>query len=395
MKRRQWLRWGCAQCVACSGVALAQTGGPSGSASAADLPAWAAPQRFTRPDLASDEGGLWALMDREESRLRRSAFRMRDEALLAYLSGIACKLGGSHCPDIRVYPLRMPYFNASMAPNGMMQIWSGLLLRVDNEAQLAAVIGHEIGHYLMRHTLERLRDIKARAAFGQFMGLFGIVGLMGQLATLASAMAFSRDQERDADRIGLQLMRQTDYDPREAAKVWANLQQELRANPAGDPGVGSVMLATHPPSDERRITLETLAADAGGQTFEAEYRARLAPFRPQLLEDEVKRGRPDESLALLTRLLTVEPGQPELLHFRAEAYRQRGKPEDTEPALADVQAALQTGRAPTDSLRLLGQLQHRAGRQDAARDAWRQYLDRAPQAPDADMIRQQLQETTP
>lgn len=79
------------------------------------------------------------MMDREESRLRRSPFRLRDATLETYLSELACKLAGEHCPDMRVYPLRAPYFNASMAPNGMMQVWSGLLLRVENEAQLAAV----------------------------------------------------------------------------------------------------------------------------------------------------------------------------------------------------------------------------------------------------------------
>jgi len=54
----------------------------------------------------------------------------------------------------------MPCFNAGMAPNGMMQIWSDLLMRVESEVQLAPVIEHEIGHYLQRHTVERLRDIK-------------------------------------------------------------------------------------------------------------------------------------------------------------------------------------------------------------------------------------------
>ena len=86
-----------------------------------------------------------------------------------------------------------------MAPNGMLQIWSGLLLRVENEAQLAAVLGHEIGHYLQRHTLDHLRDAKSRCAFATFMAAFGVVGLVGQMATLASAFTFTRDQEREAD----------------------------------------------------------------------------------------------------------------------------------------------------------------------------------------------------
>ena len=102
----------------------------------------------TRPNCTGDEGGLWAMMDREETRLRRSPFRMRNVELDKYLSGIACQLAADHCPDIRVYAMRTPYFNASMAPNGMLQIWSGLLLRMENEAQLAAIVAHEIGHYV-------------------------------------------------------------------------------------------------------------------------------------------------------------------------------------------------------------------------------------------------------
>ena len=95
-----------------------------------DRPGWIAPPRFTRPEVATDEGGLWAMMDREETRMRRSPFLIRDANLRDYLQGIACKLAGEHCPDVRVYPVRTPFFNASMAPNGMMQVWSGLLLRV-------------------------------------------------------------------------------------------------------------------------------------------------------------------------------------------------------------------------------------------------------------------------
>jgi Zn-dependent protease with chaperone function len=155
---------------------------------------WQSPPRLTRPDIATDEGGLWAMMDREEARLRRSPFVIRDTALREYVQGIACKLAGPHCPDVRVHLVNTPIFNAFMAPNGMMQVWSGLLLRVENEAQLAAILGHEIGHYLQRHSLERLRDARTRSAFGQFLGVFGLVGAIGQLAVLASMMAYSREQ---------------------------------------------------------------------------------------------------------------------------------------------------------------------------------------------------------
>ncbi|HEY5324391.1 MAG TPA: hypothetical protein VIK58_16305, partial [Caldimonas sp.] len=66
MKRRRLLAAACAHCTALASVAAwAQASAPA---------PWAAPSRFLRPELSSDEGGLWSLMDREESRLRRSPF---------------------------------------------------------------------------------------------------------------------------------------------------------------------------------------------------------------------------------------------------------------------------------------------------------------------------------
>ncbi|MBP6194207.1 MAG: hypothetical protein KA451_07395, partial [Methyloversatilis sp.] len=102
--------------------------GSSAGTALALLPAlsrgeFVAPPRFQRPDIASDEGGLWALMDREEEKLKRSRFLLGDADLQRYVSDIACRLAGEHCPDMRVYVVRTPYFNASMAPNGMMQVW--------------------------------------------------------------------------------------------------------------------------------------------------------------------------------------------------------------------------------------------------------------------------------
>jgi predicted Zn-dependent protease len=213
---------------------------------------WQAPPRFVRPDTASDEGGIWASMDREETKLRRSAFNLRDPQLQPYVQDIACRLGGDHCPDIRVYLVRTPYFNASMAPNGMMQVWSGLMLRVDNEAQLAAVLGHEIGHYLERHSLERLRAAKSSSAIGQFAGMFGVVGLLGAMGLVAGMYAYSRDNERDADRIGALLMNRAGFDAGEAAKVWGNLMLEVNARPNGS--ARNPLFATHPASEEREET---------------------------------------------------------------------------------------------------------------------------------------------
>jgi predicted Zn-dependent protease len=203
-------------------------------------------------------------MDREEQRLRRSPFALRDPALTGYLQDLVCRLGGEHCADVRVHVVSNPLFNATMAPNGMMQVWSGLLLRMDNEAQLAAVLGHELGHYLERHSLERLRDTRSRAAAAQFIGLFGVAGMVANLGITASMFAFTRDQESRADRLGMALMQRAGYDGAQAALVWDNLLGEMRVTGGDDAGSRNPLLATHPAPANRRDELLRLAGGRGG-----------------------------------------------------------------------------------------------------------------------------------
>jgi len=384
MNRRHWLQFGCAHCLL---LATHHTHA---------LDAWTAPERFVRPPLDSDEGGLWGLLDREEVQLRRSPFLLEDVELRRYLQDIACRLGAKHCPDIRTYAVRTPWFNASMAANGMMQVWSGLLLRCDNESQLAAVIGHEIGHYLERHNVQQLQSAKSRTAWGQLMtAIGGPVGLVAALPLIAGALAFSRDQERDADRIGVVLMRNAGYDPREAPKIWDNLLAELRASEGNDPSRKSILFASHPPTAERRDTLASLAGDGGGTVGTDPYERILAPSMRLLLGDELKRARYDESIALLDRKVLVRPECADFLYFRAEAKRLRAQQGDAEASLMDLQDAVRLGNEPPETHRALGLLHQQMGQNEGAAIAFSRYLELAPAASDRAMIESYLTELRP
>lgn len=381
MKRRDFIAGGCACCAAlwAAGARAQQD--------------WQLPPRFERPELATDEGGLWAMMDRAETKLRRSPFAIHDKSLHDYVQSMACQIGTDHCPDIRVHLVRTPLFNANMAPNGMMQVWSGLMLRMENEAQLAAVLAHEIGHYLERHSLARLRDTKSASAFGQFIGLFGAVGALGQIAVLAGMFSYSRDQERDADRIGVSLMHKAGYDAGEASKVWGNLLAEIKARPDGESEASTPMFATHPGVAERMETLATLADTMpGGVRNQEAWHAKVGPLRAQWLGDEIKRGRHEESLVLLTRLLAGAPADAQLLVARGEVYRRRAKDQDLDLALADLTAATATGNAPAETHRALALIYRQRGQSDQARGSFQRYLELAPGAPDAPMIRTYVEE---
>lgn len=95
-----------------------------------------------------------------------------------------------------------------MAPNGVMQVWTGLLLRTENEAQLASVLAHEIAHYRYQHSLEMFRQAKSTAnILAPFQiittaGGVGYVGSVAELVAVGSLLKFSRDHEREADSGG-------------------------------------------------------------------------------------------------------------------------------------------------------------------------------------------------
>ena len=389
MRRRPFL-------LGCGCLALAAAVGVR-----ADEYDYQAPPRFSRPDPSSDEGGLWAYMDREEQRLKRSSFLIRDPALNKYVSDIACRLAGEHCPEMRVYLVRTPYFNASMAPNGMMQVWSGLLVRMQNEAQLSAVLGHEIGHYLQRHSVDRLRDAKSRSSFAQILGIAlgvaggGNLGMLAQAGILASGMAYGRDHEREADRIGIALMARSGYAPAEAGRVWGQLLEESDGAKAAGEDVSTpiILFASHPPQEERREVLATAAKrDWPGATRAGadEYRAALAPHRMGFLYDEVRRRRFGESLVLFDRLLKSSPRDGQVQYFKGEAYRQRGREGDAKLALEAYRAALEMDNTPPEVHRSLGTVLRQAGDDAEATRAFKRYLELKPDAEDAELIRSYL-----
>jgi predicted Zn-dependent protease len=353
------------------------------------------PPRFTRPAADTDEGGLWGLMDREEARLRRSPLTIRDPALQDYLRGLVARLAPSHSADIRVHAVRMPLFNAMMAPNGMMLVWSGLLLRAENEAQLAAVMGHELGHYLERHSVEQLRAARDRAVLGQLAGMVGgLGGVIGQIGLLAQTFAFSREHETRADRMGMRLLQQAGYDGREAAAVWDNLLSELKVTGGAEAGKREDLFATHPTTAGRRAELLEMAGGRGGETGAERFRQVMAPLRLGWLQDEVKRGQYEESLVLFERLLERSPLDAELLYARGEVYRLRDEAGDAERALADLRQAVQ-GPAPTTTWRSLGLLHKQRNERAAALQAFERYLAQAPDAPDAGLVRSYLLELKP
>ena len=346
-----------------------------------------------RPEEGSDEEGLWRMMDRAENDLKLSRFVVRDPQLNEFISDMICRLGKDYCPDIRAYIVRTPYFNASMAPNGMMQIWTGLLLRCSDEAQVAAIVGHEMGHYIHRHSIQRFRDVRNKAGLNAFLALGlaaagqGWAGDITNLALTASIYSFSREQEREADSVGLEMMARAGYTPVAAHEVWEQLLSEQEASTADR--TQSVMFASHPAPQERLETLREQAQRLDGEQGDRGYdrfRESLAGVRQQIVEDEVALRQYGRSEVVFERLIAQSPEDGLLWYGKGEVYRLRAAPGDLELALSAYRTALDTGKAPPETYRSIVLVQLRQGNKDEARSTLERYLEQYPEAADADSL---------
>ena len=347
-----------------------------------------------RPASDTDEAGLWLVMDREEQALKTSGRVVNDVAINAYLRRILCRLEQSLCSDIRLYLVRIPYFNATMAPNGVMQVWTGLLLRTTNEAQLASVLAHEIAHYSYQHSLERFRQIKNTASFlapFQLVTAAGGVGYAGSIAELiaiGSILKFSRDDEREADSGGLEMMIAAGYDPREAPKVWEWLLQEKAALDEDGP---SIFLSTHPSPEERIDTLRENAAavselEKGWDIGADEYRQIIAPLKFELFRDELRLRRFAATQILLDRALAEGGSVPDIKYFQGELYSARRNDDDLAKAEAAFRDCIQYAEAPAEAYRELAMIYMKSGRGDQAVPLFETYLEREPEAFDRGMV---------
>lgn len=149
-----------------------------------------------------------------------------------------------------------PSVNAFCMPGGKIVVYEGLLPVTQDEASLAIVLGHEIAHAVAKHSAEQMSK-KIRQAYGTQIGsgLLGMIGgeMVGNLAQVAAGQYFSfrnlkysRDNESEADRMGLIFAAMAGYDPQVAVDFW----RRMAAKSGG--GNGSDVLSDHP-SDAKRI----------------------------------------------------------------------------------------------------------------------------------------------
>src|SRR5216110_1912918 len=281
----------------------------------------------------SDEVSLWKQAEKEEETLTKKAKIYDDPLLDEYLGKIADRLlpdevraaGG---PGLRFGVMSDPTLNAFAMPNGRIYVHSGLLSRLDNEDQLAMILGHEMTHVTGRHALRFTRDATnkqilftvlavvtsivvaaasgSRAKSGDYVGAAvlsqtanAILGIGLQLAAIAAINGYGRDLEREADQGGMEKLVRAGYDPNEAPKVFQLLMSESKDRGS----LETFFFGSHPRLQDRiesttelvntRYAAAAAAADTVKTSEEFALRMRTVVRENALLD--IRAGRPSAS----------------------------------------------------------------------------------------------------
>ncbi len=346
-----------------------------------------------------DERGLWSQADELELLYKRSEHRIDDEALNAFVRRVLCDtVGADRCDGVRIYVLNIPAFNASMMPNGAMAIWSGLLLRMRSEANLASVLAHEFAHFELRHGLEGHKNRRSASdalAWTVVLGNAAVVDTRNsQISLLGSIFRFSRGMEREADLLALRYLAQSPYPSRASSEVWQFLMEEADARAAGRKlkrrdRYRAGFFDTHPTSLDRADYLLEQSMEYGdrGNAEQIAYFDTIRPWLPKLLADQVRLNDFGGTEYLLAGIAGVTGWIPELLLARAELFATRGKPRDLITATTLYLDVIDQGHETPEALRGLGLSLVKSGRRSEGAEYLKRYLAQNPDAPDAALIR--------
>lgn len=283
----------------------------------------------------------------------------QDAALNRYVADVGARLGKvSHRPDMpyNFQAVNANYVNAYAFPGGTIAATRGIMLEMDNEDSLAALMGHEIGHVNARHFAERqakstLLDVfvagASVAAAGknpQYGELAQMVGSIGSGALLAH---YSRDNEREADALGMEYMVSAGLNPTGMPDLMNMLNTQSKAKP----GALELMFSTHPMSSERvantNRALQTTYADAAKRPRQRERymdnTRSLRALKPAILEQQkgesmLNQKKFPEAENHLRKSLALAPNDYPGLVLMAKTQMAMKRPQAAQPFLAQAKA---------------------------------------------------------
>ena len=286
-----------------------------------------------------DEVRLFEESDDLVRELDRKGMIVEDPGIQAYLDDVGSKLvpppAGKRL-GFRFVVIRDPTMNAFALAQGVICIHSGILARLENEAQLAQVLGHEISHTVLRHQLRALRGLEHREASANIVGAVlasGAAVFAGRagadLASIvagatygAAVMGYGRDLEREADRRGALLAAHAGYRAEEIPRLFTVL------NEIDDPGgLEDFFYANHPSNASRARDIESLIQSGeiptrpDGVVHAERYRQATRRLTLENVELRLAAAHYRYALQEAEILLRRAPDDAQVQYLVAEAHR--------------------------------------------------------------------------
>lgn len=402
--------------LTCVVVALAAAGPladtPAISSAPADEPQWREALKIgkaaaSRPKFTDEDEGRMA---QAQAQKFDAANKMWPDPLLeTYLTGLVQKVVGVAKPRPFPYRIRVvsdASVNAFTFGGGLIYVHAGLIARMENEAQLMMVLAHEVAHVTERHVtsgIERAYSTQllsgAAVTAGAATGILptGEALQIAYDATLnASINGHGRNQERDADRIGIDYLVKSGYDPREAPITFELLLREY-----GDQRpLANFFYGSHPANQERYTTLSGLARGKYGREIKEkplvvnteEFKRVTRAVVTAVGRFDYEQQRFATATAMFEKAVRAWQDDPEPHYYLGRIALETGAGAGVDRALAHLGDAIKADAGYAPAYRELGLAQYRKGDRPAAIASLERYLALAPEAEDQKQIESTIAE---
>ncbi|MGD8208604.1 MAG: M48 family metalloprotease [Desulfobacterales bacterium] len=342
---------------------------------------------------SEEEQMLWRRAQEEQEAIEGSGLLYQDPDIENYLCQIAKKLQtNAILPDIsfQIKVIKDPKLNAFALPNGVIYIHTGILAHMENEAQLAALLAHEMTHCTHQHSLKTLRNIRNRtqatsATIPELAQLLGITG------TIASINGYRNELETEADRVGLDLAVKANYDPNEVLKLFELLKQENEIEGVAEPH----FFGTRPKVQQRienvnRWLAENHRGKIKGSKNTIDFQSRMSPVMLVNARLDLQRGKFSIAQGTVKKYLNVNPDDAQAYYLLGEIFRQRGWKNDSVAAINYYEKSISLNPSFAESYKAMGLIHYKDGEKQRAKKYFESCLLLSPKAADQAYIQRYL-----
>lgn len=351
---------------------------------------------------SEDEQMLWRQSEKEQKELDGSGLLYRDYELENYLNRIAKKMqANSIAPDFRfqIKVLKDSNLNAFAFPNGVIYLHTGILSRMDNEAQLAALLSHEITHCTHRHSLRVIRSISDRPAYlaaiqetlAKISMVQEVARVLGVTGSMAAVTGYTRELETEADLVGLDLTAKANYDARETLKLFDHLKQEIEAEGDREP----FFFGTHPNVEQRIDNASKWLAERTTDTDKKiknteEFQHRIQEVVLTNVRLDLSLGRFEIARKTVENYLRTRPDDARAYFLYGEILRQRDRPDDAKTAAEYFRKSIALDPSLPGPHKAMGLILYKEGEMRLAKKYFESCLRLSPNDSDSAYIRRYL-----